>query len=586
MVALTNGIALDEQTSLADYFATLRRRRLRIVLIALAIVSAAAVAALSWPPTYRSSATILIEEPEVPSDLVRSTVSDFADQRLQIIQQRVMTTQNLSGIIDQFSLYADRRQTQPVSAIVEKMREMIGMELVSADVTDPKSGRSGKATIAFTLSFDGSDPAITQRVANRLVDLYLAENQRAREEQASGTAGFLTAESRRLAEQIQQLEMQLSQYKAENAGSLPEEFEINTQLLDRTQSQLLEIMRQTQALRERQAFLQSQLGQIDPLLQHSAVSESPLDPEVRRKALEIQYVELTAKYGASHPDVVNVRRQIETLSGNAPGAVSRDMLHAQLRAFEEELNKAQQKYGPKHPELKRLQAAIESTKALITTTSEEDNSRKSLPNNPIYIQTQAQLSGINAELEATRLQMEALQQRAKALEERVFKSPEVERNYVALTREYEAAVAKYTEIRSKESEAELARNLEAERMGEKLSVIEPPLLPSQPIKPDRPLVFAVGILLAIAGSVGGAIAFDSLGGRVYGGRRLVSVLGDAPLAIVPVIKTREDRRRVMLLRISSIVIIGLIMAGAGYYVHTRVTPLDVLWAIALNRAGL
>lgn len=586
MVALTNGIRLDEQIPLADYFATLRRRRWGIALIALAIVAAAAVAALSWPPTYRSSATILIEEPEVPSDLVRSTVSDFADQRLQIIQQRVMTTQNLSGIVDQFSLYADRRQTQPVSAIVEKMREMIGLELVSADITDPKSGRSGKATIAFTLSFDGSDPEITQRVANRLVDLYLAENQRAREEQASGTAGFLTAESRRLGEQIQQLEMQLARYKAENAGSLPEEFEINTQLLDRTQSQLLEVVRQTQALRERQAFLQSQLAQIDPFLKPSAVSESPLDPEARKETLEIQYVELTAKYGASHPDVVNVRRQIEALSGDAPDAVLRDVLQVQLKSLEKELDETRQKYGPEHPELKKLQAAIGSTKARIATTPREDDSRASLPSNPIYVQTQAQLNALNAELEAARLQMDALQQKAKALEERVFKSPEVERNYVALKREYDTVVAKYAEIRSKESEAELARNLEAERMGEKLSVIEPPLLPSRPIQPNRPLVFAVGVLLALMGSIGGAIAFDALGGRVYGTRRLAAILGDAPLAIVPVIETRGDRRRTALLRALLIVIVGVIIAGAGYFVQARVMPLEHLWAVLASRLWL
>ena len=42
-----------------------------------------------------STATILIEEPDVPADLVKSTVSTFANDRLQVIQQRVMTSQPL-----------------------------------------------------------------------------------------------------------------------------------------------------------------------------------------------------------------------------------------------------------------------------------------------------------------------------------------------------------------------------------------------------------------------------------------------------------------------------------------------------------
>lgn len=579
-------IAMDGQTPLSDHFATLRRRRWRIAVVAFTIMAAASAAALLWPPTYRSSATILIEEPDVPNDLVRSTVSAFADERLQVIQQRVMTTQNLVNIIDKFSLYADQRQTQPASVLVEKMRQMISLELVSADATDPKSGRSGKATIAFTLSFDGAAPQTTQQVANELVTLYLSENQRTREEQASGTAGFLTAESRRLAEQIQQLEARLAQYKAENAGSLPEEFQINTQLLDRAQGQLLETMRQVQALRERQTFLQSQLGQIDPFARQGVVDEKLLDPEDKRRFLESQYAELSAKYGASHPDVLAIRRQIDALGVEGQGGAQRDALQIQLKSLESELSEASKKYGSQHPEVTRLQRAIESTKEIIDSTPAPNGSRKSFPDNPAYIQTQAQLSSVNAELDAATLQMEALRERAKALEERVFKSPEVERNYVALKREYDAAVAKYEEIRSKESEAELAKSLEAERMGEKLSVIEPPLLPTRPIKPNRSLVLALGLLLAIAGGTGSAVVLDSVGGRVYGRRQLATVLGDAPLAVVPLIRTRQDRRKAVILRGLVVAAVVICLAGGAAYLNTHVAPLDVLWAMLANRLAL
>ena len=61
--------------------------------------------ALAWPPTYRSTGTILIEQQEIPTDLVRSTVTSYADERVQIISQRVMTTQNLLEIIRRYELY-------------------------------------------------------------------------------------------------------------------------------------------------------------------------------------------------------------------------------------------------------------------------------------------------------------------------------------------------------------------------------------------------------------------------------------------------------------------------------------------------
>ncbi|MCU0894712.1 MAG: Wzz/FepE/Etk N-terminal domain-containing protein, partial [Rhodospirillales bacterium] len=137
-----------------DYLAILWRRKWLIILPFLLLFSASFALALLLPREYRSSATILIEEADVPSELVTSTITGFADQRLQVISQRVMATQNLLEIIRKYDLYAEARRVQPVSEVVERMREKIKMDLVSAEVRDPQSGRAGEATIAFTVSFD------------------------------------------------------------------------------------------------------------------------------------------------------------------------------------------------------------------------------------------------------------------------------------------------------------------------------------------------------------------------------------------------------------------------------------------------
>src|SRR5690349_24131546 len=95
----------EEQFVSLDILGTLRRRRWVGIIVFALCFSAAVTVALILPPMYQSTATILIEEPDVPDDLVKSTVSTFAAQRLQVIQQRVMTSQNLSAIIDRFGLY-------------------------------------------------------------------------------------------------------------------------------------------------------------------------------------------------------------------------------------------------------------------------------------------------------------------------------------------------------------------------------------------------------------------------------------------------------------------------------------------------
>ncbi len=117
-----------------------------------------ALAAWLWPATYKSSATILIKEQDIPPDLVRSTVTSFASQRIQAISQKVMARPNLLEIIDKYDLYADERKRLTTEEIIEEMRDNIGLDLIDADVVDPRTGRPTAATIAFQLSFTGEQP--------------------------------------------------------------------------------------------------------------------------------------------------------------------------------------------------------------------------------------------------------------------------------------------------------------------------------------------------------------------------------------------------------------------------------------------
>src|ERR1700679_24368 len=78
------------------------QRRTTMMVTAAIVLTVFGLLAVFLPPTYRSSATILIEQQEIPQDLVRSAISSFADQRIQVISQRVMTTQNLITLINRY----------------------------------------------------------------------------------------------------------------------------------------------------------------------------------------------------------------------------------------------------------------------------------------------------------------------------------------------------------------------------------------------------------------------------------------------------------------------------------------------------
>ena len=199
-----------EGLGLADYLGILRRRIWYLIIPAILIFVVAAAVAAWMPATYRSTATILIEQQQIPQDLVRSTVTSYADQRVQTISQRVMTTANLSKIIEKYNLFADERKSQSMQTVVNRMRSNVKLEMVDAKVVDPRSGSAKQATIAFTLSFDSASPKQAQQVANEMVSLFLDENLRKRQEAARETSAFLQGEAERLAGQIADLEAKVA----------------------------------------------------------------------------------------------------------------------------------------------------------------------------------------------------------------------------------------------------------------------------------------------------------------------------------------------------------------------------------------
>jgi uncharacterized protein involved in exopolysaccharide biosynthesis len=92
-----------------EYLAAAKHRRWVLVGVFVGAMIVAGALAVLLPPSYRSAGTVLIEQQEMPQELVRSTVTSYADERVQVISKRVMTTETLLGIIRRYDLYPKQR---------------------------------------------------------------------------------------------------------------------------------------------------------------------------------------------------------------------------------------------------------------------------------------------------------------------------------------------------------------------------------------------------------------------------------------------------------------------------------------------
>src|SRR3989304_2401715 len=92
-----------------DAVKIIKRRKWGFILPAFAVVLISVLTVLVWKPVYRSTSTILIEEQEISRDYVMATVTSYAEQRLQTINQRIMSASQLLEIINRLNLYEDKR---------------------------------------------------------------------------------------------------------------------------------------------------------------------------------------------------------------------------------------------------------------------------------------------------------------------------------------------------------------------------------------------------------------------------------------------------------------------------------------------
>lgn len=580
---------MEEQTKdLRDYWRLFQRRKKQIVLIMTVLITVSVLVAFLMPPTYRSTATILIEEQEIPSDLVRSTITSFADQRIQVISQQVMTRANLMQIVEKYSLYPSKRKHETTEEILERMHKDIKLNMVSADVVDRRSGTKTSATIAFTLAYDSETAESAQKVANELTSLYLNENLKNRQQKSAETSSFLTEEASRLSAHISEIETKVAAFKAKNQGRLPELMQLNMQLRDRTDSEIMETERQINLLEERKIYLEGQLTQIKPNSPIvSASGERILGSDERLKALEAQYTSLSGIYSTDHPDVIKMRREIAALqkaTGETPDTQEQSK---QLTFLRSELALANEKYSDNHPDVIKLKKAVAALENSIKTSpvrSEPQRLRK--PENPMFIALQTQREVLLSEITSMRNKRNELKSKMASYEARVEQTPQVEREYLDLGRDHENSVRRYQELKAKQSEAQVAQELEKDSKGERFSLIDPPQLPEKPNSPNRPAIMFLGVILSMGGGLAYAGVLESLDSSIKSSKQLVAVLNAPLLSVIPYIENAQDRGRKRKGRGIVVFTIIAIILTASLLIHFFWIPLDVLWFAAFRKLGM
>ncbi|MGF1454265.1 MAG: GumC family protein [Alphaproteobacteria bacterium] len=461
---------------LDHYVSLFWRKKFLILGVALATMTIAGLVSLVLPNRYTSTAVVIIEDAEIPPDLIGTTIRSIAERRLELIHQRIMTVRNLADVIERYGLYAEMRETQPIIAAVERMRGAINLEKQTTKIINPENGRPMSALISFELSYTSLQAREAQAVTRELARLYLQRNAIERRNQSSEVASFLETEAQRLAEIVSQLEARLTQFKRENPGFAIGQGSVLLDLITRTEEQIRSIDSQLSSVDDREILLRREME----------ITALPTDVEDQNAASPAQIV---AEY-----------------------------------------ERARRIYTSDHPEVIRLKALVDSIQSAPSGSGLSSSGQIA---DPAALRIDAQIQALNGERSRLQTERAALQQKLSQLEERAMESPQLDQRYLQLQRDYDNAKGQYDETRQKQLVAEQANVLEKSSKGERFTLLEPPLLPQEPSSPNRPIIVGAGFLFGFGSVVVVLFLMDFLDDRIHSPRQLEAVVGFQPLAMIP-----------------------------------------------------
>lgn len=522
--------------NLRFYFSIFRRRFAYFLLVATILSAISVTVAYTLPPAYVSRMVILVESPQIPEELASSTVRTPAFEQLQIVQQRLLTRTNMLDIARRLDVLPDLRDLSP-DEIVSAMR---------ARTSIGTSNRRLKEAPLMTISFEALQARTAAGVLNEYLVLVQQQDSEYRKGRSGETLEFFTQEVNRLSEELDAQSAQILAFKQANVDALPEglDFRLN-----------------------QQSVLRDNLAQADRDIS---------DLKSQRQRL-MQLYEITGQVDTPQETALPTPEEL------------------QLQNLRGQLNDALVIYSSENPRVKLLQARIEELEARIVdlvapTLEEEEETPESEASDPQAEPLPAILTIQLSEIEARVIVLEDLKiaHRAQldALNDSIEKTPEVAIALEELERKYASIRLQYNQTEDRLSKARTGDRIETRSRGQRMSVIEQPAIPSEPTKPNRPLIAGGGVALGIFVGLGLIFLMETMNSTARRPEDIIKRLGVTPLTTIPYTRTRGQRFRQQSAKLLLVLVILVGIPGLVYAIHTYYLPLDLIADKIMNKMGV
>jgi polysaccharide chain length determinant protein (PEP-CTERM system associated) len=467
----TSNVRSDAGVSLGELYGTFRRRRNWFLIPTIVGTVLSALLALLLPPTYEATATVTVEPQVIPEVLATNTINAKTETRYENLKLQLLARDSLSSIISDLKLFEGSTKSREDQ--VEELRKRITIEPLPPAIVDP---RKPIELNSFSIAFRDRSPKISAEGANRLARDFISANLRDRTSLAEGTTEFFDQQLQKSRADLADIARQISDYKENYQGELPEQLELNRDRLERNRLDLATSESKAEAAKDQVRLITQQIQDM-----HTAAASDATDPSLRKRTLELELNKLLAEGKTEkYPDVVQHRAEMvkcdELIAAQrddpAPASREEMTMRDKLRDYEVDASV----YAG---DIERLKADIAE------------------------------------------------------YEQRIENTPRRAAELDHLEAQYKNDTEAIRTLQLKQVDAEIGRMMETNNKGERFRVVESAELPDSPIKPNRPVWFVAGVVLGMMVGVGLVVVREMSDESFHSVMDLQNVLGLPVLAAVP-----------------------------------------------------
>jgi polysaccharide chain length determinant protein (PEP-CTERM system associated) len=471
-----------------EYSEMVLRRKWVVVASIVIAITAAWTYCFVATKLYRSEALLLVENQRLAESYVQGVVERNVEQKIFLIQRQITSHELLRQAVRQFGLYPTIAQEYGEDAAIAELADAITVEMVAKERKGNFIGKNG--IDAFTISFLHEDPGTAMNVTDWIALKFVEENMKVREETAEGTSEFLDDEVRKVKLELERREDDISRFKAQHMGELPQQMEANLRALDRLQIELNTGNEATQRLSDRSSLVQKAIqdyqrfGKTNPALTSGTLDPDPLFR--RLKEVREKLVKLKSEFWEGYPEVVLTKEELSQIEKELVELYGTDVL----------------KPGEK-------------------------------PLDPYLQELKRQQSELNTELALLKQRRGYLLSEQKSYERRIEKAPEVEQALLILERDYNNVKNSYTSLLDKRLNARVVENLEKHQKAGNFRILDSANFPRAPVFPNQRRIYLFGLVLGCGLGIALIIMREQLNPQFRKPEDVEYMLGPQLLAVIP-----------------------------------------------------